>query len=148
MDADGRLLAEHPRPELLTVPLEALQPSQFYVDADKLAMVRTFIHGPEDVIAQVLPWGDRFIVLDGHTRLYLAAQRGYAQVRAVLAETDEWIWTFVREARGRGVLRPGNMELIAHAEYVRLWDGFCDSVFAGDAGPAGPLDNDSSSRRS
>ena len=148
LDADGRLLAEYPRSELLTVPLEALQPSQFYVDADKLAAVRTFIHAPEDVIVQVLPWGERFIVLDGHTRLYLAAQRGYAKVLAVLSETDEWIWTFVREARRRGVLRPGNMELLTHAEYVRLWDGFCDAVFAGDAGPAAPLENDSSIRRS
>ena len=73
-DADGLPLAEFPRPELLTVSLRALQPSQFFVDADKLAAVDTFVRSADDIVVQVRPWGDGFISLDGHTRLYLAAR--------------------------------------------------------------------------
>ena len=47
-----------------------MQPSQFYVRAEKLKAVQTFIGKPEDVVVQVIPYGDRFVSLDGHTRLY------------------------------------------------------------------------------
>lgn len=61
---------------LLTVPLKDIQPSQFYVDEDKVAAIREFIRAGEDIIIQVLRQGERYISLDGHTRLYYAAAMG------------------------------------------------------------------------
>ena len=98
--------------------------------AVKLAAVRSFIRQPEDVIIQVIPYGDRYISLDGHTRLYAAAQDGFRTVRAVLSETDDWVWPFVREAEKRKIFRPRDLILLPHDEYEIQWNQYCDSVFA------------------
>jgi hypothetical protein len=125
----GGLIAEYPKAGLINVELSSVQPSQFYVDEDKLAAVGSFIKSAEDVIVQVIPWENGFISLDGHTRLYLAALNGWERVRAVVSETDDWVWAFVNEARKCGVLSPADMKLVSHAEYKVLWDDFCDEVF-------------------
>ncbi len=130
-DERGSLLACFPEPERIDLPITRIQPSQFYVDREKLAAVATFLSGWEDVTIQVLPWEDRYIALDGHTRLYWASLQGIRQVRAVLSETDDWVWPFVSEARARGILTPGDMKLLEHEEYEILWDRYCDAVFAG-----------------
>ncbi len=131
-DTYARLIAEYPAPALFDVPLEAIQPSQFYVDKEKLTAVQTFICTPEDIVVQVIPYGDRFISLDGHTRLYLAVQNGFTTVKAVKSETDDWVWTFVHEAERRNILRPRDMVLLPHAQYEIQWYRYCDDVFAGN----------------
>ena len=130
-DTCARLIAEYPAPALFDLPLGSVQPSQFYVDEEKLRAVRTFICTAEDIVVQVIPYGDRFISLDGHTRLYLAVQNGFATVKAVESETDDYIWTFVHEAERRSILRPRDMVLLPHEQYVIQWDQYCDDVFAG-----------------
>lgn len=130
-DERGSLLACFPEPERIDLPITLIQPSQFYVDREKLAAVATFLSGWEDVTIQVLPWEDRYIALDGHTRLYWAARQGIEHVYAVISETDDWVWSFVREARARGIFTPGDMKLLEHEEYEILWDRYCDAVFAG-----------------
>lgn len=128
-DESGGLIAEYPPCGIIPVPLLSIQPSQFFVDEDKLTAVGTFIHRAEEIVIQVLPWEGRYISLDGHTRLFLAVTRGYETVRAVISETDEWVWRFVDEAQKRGVTSPNKMQLLPHDEYVIKWDRFCDSVF-------------------
>ena len=130
-DAQGSLLARFPQPEKIALPITRIQPSQFYVDREKLAAVEAFLRGAEDVIIQVLPREDRYIALDGHTRLFWAARQGIEHVYAVLSETDDWVWSFVREARARGIFTPGDMKLLEHEEYEILWNRYCDAVFAG-----------------
>ena len=133
LDDSGRLLAAFPKSELLTVALGQIQPSQFFVDEEKLEAVGTFLRSGEDIVVQVLPWEGRWISLDGHTRLYWAVQRGITRVKAVETESDDWVWPFVREARKRGVFAPGDMLLLPHDEYEIRWNRYCDAVFAGDA---------------
>ncbi len=129
-DAHARLIAEYPAHALFDVRLESIQPSQFYVDEEKLKAVQTFISMPEDIVIQVIPYGDRFISLDGHTRLYLAVQNGFVTVKAVESETDDYIWTFVHEAERRKILTPKDMTLLPHEQYKILWWQYCDEVFA------------------
>lgn len=129
-DAQGNLLQAFAPVELLRIPLEQIQPSQFYVDEDKLAAVRTFVTGPDDIIVQVSPWEERYISHDGHTRLFLAASSGWKSVRATVVETGEEILDFVREAQRRKIRCPGDMTLLNHQDYQKLWDGYCDDYFA------------------
>ena len=133
-DEQGSLIASFPEPERIFIPLESVQPSQFYVDRTKLSAVGTFLSGGEDVVIQVLPWEGRYVSLDGHTRLYWAYQQGIERIRAVVSETEDWIWTFVNEARARGIYQPGDMKLLEHEEYEILWDRYCDSVFEREEG--------------
>ena len=129
-DGRGNLVREYPGARLLTLPLERIQPSQFFVDEDKIRAVSGFIHRPEDIIIQVLPHDGQYIALDGHTRLYLAVMKGWAYVRGVIETSDDWIHRFVAEAHRRNIHRPKDMALVSHAEYEEKWNGFCDEFFA------------------
>ena len=131
-DTSARLIAEYPAPALFDVSLESIQPSQFYVSEEKLKAVQTFICTPEDVVVQVISYGNRFISLDGHTRLYLSVQKGFSSVKAVESETDDYVWTFVHEAERRNIATPKDMILLPHEEYKNLWYRYCDDVFAGN----------------
>lgn len=129
-DADRTVLKEFSPAEQLDIPLEKIQPSQFYVDADKIAAIRSFIRKPEDVIIQVIPYEDGYVSLDGHTRLYYAVMNGWESVRAVVDTSDDWVYRFVEEAQKRGVFKPKDMMLVGHEEYKEKWDRFCDELFA------------------
>ena len=128
-DPEGKEIADYPAPEILNIRLDDIQPSQFYIDRDKLDAIGSFVHTEEDIIIQVISWGDRYISLDGHTRLYLAVQKGFQSVRAVMSETDDWVWKFVNEAQRRKIYSPGDMILLPHEEYDKKWNKYCDSVF-------------------
>lgn len=129
-NADGRVVMEYPQVRLLTIGLDQIQPSQFFVDEDKIAAVSSFLQTDGDIIIQVLPYEGRYISLDGHTRLYYAVMKGWKHVRAVIESSGEWVYRFVTEARKRGIYTPEDMALISHAEYEEKWNRFCDEFFA------------------
>jgi len=124
------IVKQYPKVELLTLSLGELQPSQFYVDKEKVAAVSTFIDKGEDIIIQISKYQDRYISLDGHTRLYYAVLQGFATVRAVIAETDEFIVDFVEEAVKRGIHTPKDLILLPHEEYEEKWNKYCDEYFS------------------
>ena len=127
--SDRNLIREFTPKEVLQLRLEQIQPSQFYVDREKLTAVSSFIEKPEDIVIQVLPHAERYISLDGHTRLYYAVIKGWNHVYAVAEPSDEWVHTFVEEAVRRNIRTPMDMELVTHQEYEVKWNQFCDSVF-------------------
>lgn len=128
---DGRLLKEYEDVELFDLPLEQIQPSQFYVDREKLEAVESFIHRPEDIVIPVMEYQGRYVSEDGHTRLRLACKRGYGHVRVFLEkDTGGYLPDFVREARRRGVYRAEDMEELSHLEYEVKWNQFCEEYFA------------------
>lgn len=129
-DAGGCVIHTFPPARLLTLPLSALQPTQFHVDEEKLAAVRSFITKPEEIILQVLPHEGRYLVLDGHTRLYLAVISSWETVRAVAEEADDSIHAFAAEALRRGVRVPADMTLLPHSEYEVRWNRFCNEFLA------------------
>ena len=129
-DIDGKLIKEYPHPDLVKIEIEKIQPSQFYIDEEKVEAVSSFIQDEKDIIIQAMPWNDRYIALDGHTRLYLALKMGYESVYAVLTESDDWVWKFVDEARNRNIYKPSDMILVSHEEYEIRWNQYCDDVFA------------------
>lgn len=129
-DEGANLLTAYPLPKLLELSLDSIQPSQFFIDQEKLNAVRTFLEKAEDIVIQVIPYGNRYISLDGHTRLFFAVQNGFSTVKAVESETDDWVWPFVREAERRKILCPRDMILLPHEAYEIQWNQYCDAVFA------------------
>ena len=125
-----QVIKQYPPVQLLTVPLEQIQPSQFFVDEDKIAAVSTFLQKPDDIIIQVTPYNGRYISLDGHTRLYYAVMQGWDSVRAVTEAPEDYIFKFVEEANHRGIFTSKDMTLLTHAAYEVQWNGFCDAFFA------------------
>lgn len=127
----GELLAEFPPVDLFSLQLSEIQPSQFYVDEDKLRAVQAFLSGPKDIVIPVMAFDGQYVSLDGHTRLAAAADAGYETVSAFISEAPDSILDFAREARRRGVLSPYDMKRVSHEEYEILWNRFCDEFLQG-----------------
>ena len=127
-DASGRIWKEYPQREVLTLSVDMIQPSQFYVDEEKVKAVSSFIQAPEDIIIQVLPYGERYISLDGHTRLYYAVRKGFESVRAVVETSEDWVYSFVAEAQKRNVYTPKDLQKLEHSQYEEKWNRFCDRL--------------------
>ena len=124
------MVIEFPPAQIFTVMLDEIQPSQFYVDEEKIAAVSSFIEKPDDIIIQVLPpYGGRYISLDGHTRLYYAVMKGWKSVRAVIGTPGGWDEGFVAEAKKRNIHTPRDLMLVSHSEYEEKWNRFCDQFF-------------------
>lgn len=129
-DSDYNVVKIFPSVNIFRIPLKKIQPSQFYVDKDKIENVSKFIHKADDIIIPVMLYGDKYISLDGHTRLYCAVMNGWETVRAVKDTSDDFIFRFVAEAQKRNILLPKDMALVSHAEYDEKWNRFCDELFA------------------
>lgn len=131
-DECGALLRRLEPVELFEVDISAIQPSQFYVSEAKLEAVASFVHSGRDVIVPLNADGDRYISVDGHTRLYLAARMGIGQVLGFLTETNEDVQEFAWEAQRRGVCCPADLQLLPPDEYEEKWIGFCKQFFAAE----------------
>ncbi len=128
-DEKGYKIKEYSRNQIITLKLNDIQPSQFYVDEDKVAAIDKFIQKPEDIIIPVLPYKERYISLDGHTRLYYAVSMGWDHIRAVIDSSNEWVYKFADEAIKRGITVPSDLILVDHDEYEEKWNQFCDDFF-------------------
>ncbi len=124
------LVQEFPHVQFLTVSLKDIQPSQFYVDKEKIIAIKSFIRRATDIVIQVCRHGNRYISLDGHTRLYYAVLMGWTEVRAVEVSSGTYINGFVQEAIRRNIRSPYDLHLVSHREYEEKWYKFCDDYFA------------------
>lgn len=129
-DQSHTIIKAFPRAKFLSIPLEKIQPSQFFVDEDKIAAVSTFLCEPQDIVIQVTPRGAGYISLDGHTRLYYAVMKGWKYVRGVVDASPDYIDKFVEEANARGIFSPKDMKLVNHTEYKEKWDDFCEQFWS------------------
>lgn len=129
-DENRNIVKSFPPLPILKLSLKDIQPSQFYVDQDKINAIQDFIRAGEDIIIQVLKHGERYIALDGHTRLYYAVMMGWTEVFAVEADSDDYIFDFVKEAIRRDIQTPRGLQLVDHDTYERNWNQFCDDYFA------------------
>ena len=128
-DNERNLVAEFPDMPAIDVAIERIQPSQFYVDSTKKKAVETFINTKEDVIIPLVKYGDRYISMDGHTRLSVAIDKGFQSVKGIIVQGDEWLYKFVEEAITRNVKTPYDLEVLSHEEYDIKWNRFCDEFF-------------------
>lgn len=132
LDKNGNILAELPEVKIFELDVDLIQPSQFYVDEDKIRAVSSFLEKGGDIVVPVMAKDGRYISLDGHTRLYYAYKQGWKTVRAFETEVNGYVLEFVKEAKKRGVTYVRDMELLTHAEYEIKWNKFCDDFFGSE----------------
>jgi len=128
-DETGKTVARFPRVETFAVEIAGIQPSQFYVDEEKLDALRHFVRTGKDVVVPLAKMDGRYVSLDGHTRLYAALEMGMETVRGFLTQAEDALFDFAREAMRRGVKSPGDMEKLSHGEYCEKWHKYCDDFF-------------------
>lgn len=128
LDNNGVIISKFNKAEVFEIDLDLIQPSQFYIDEEKLKAVSSFIKDEKDIIVQVIKWGDRYISLDGHTRLYYAFKNNFEKIRAVISDFDDDIFIYVKEAQKRGIFKSRDLKLVSHNDYETLWYGYCDEI--------------------
>ncbi len=129
-NTQGELIREYPPVELFPVKLKDIQPSQFYVDEEKLVAIHTFIKNPEDIVIPVMRADGRYISGDGHTRLAAAVDMGFESVLAFAAPAGDYLAAFAKEARKRGIFSPYDLSIVSRQDYEVRWNQFCDEFIA------------------
>ena len=129
-DRDGKLLRCFEPVKMFEIEIAEIQPSQFYVSADKLSAVKSFVRTGLDVVVPLNLVEGCYIAMDGHTRLRCALDRGETRVLGFIAELNEELLWFVDQARQRGIFGVKDMQVLSAEEYTEKWDRFCDAHFA------------------
>lgn len=131
LDKKGRCIASFPAVDIKEISIEEIQPSQFYVDEDKISAVSRFVKGKNEVIIPVIfdNTTRRYISLDGHTRMYYAYLKGLKTVNVFESSSDDDIFGFVHEAQKRGIFKISDIKMLSHAQYELCWNKFCDEYF-------------------
>lgn len=126
---DGRLIESFEPVSIFELAIDQIQPSQFYVDEEKLNAIKSFVKSPTDIIIPIAKQNDLIISLDGHTRLKLATKLGFEFVYAYISEDFDGTDYFVKESQKRGIKAVNDMILLSHEDYIEKWDKFCDEYF-------------------
>lgn len=128
-DINNKIIKSFPSINIFKINIEDIQPSQFYVDKNKVESVSSFITNSNDIIVPLAKINDELVSLDGHTRLHLATKRGYKQVYGFYTLAEDYIRDFVLEAKRRNILTPYDLKVLTHEEYEEKWYRFCNEFF-------------------
>ncbi|QSX06906.1 hypothetical protein JYG23_05525 [Sedimentibacter sp. zth1] len=126
---NNRLIRQFNDVNVYKCDINKLQPSQFYIDEEKLYNVSCWAKSEENFVVPILKSKSDNIVLDGHTRLYLAKKLNIKQVYVYEDSSDEHIYNFVNEAKRRNIYNIGDLELVCHNDYFKKWYNYCDEYF-------------------
>lgn len=129
LDENDKKIISFEKKPLLTLEVDKIQPSQFYIDEDKVNALKGFIKNSKDIVIQVVKSDDGYICVDGHTRLFIAFLKNFKNVLAIETEFDDDTNYFVSQAKKRNIFTIKDLELVSHSDYKNLWIDFCDSYF-------------------
>ena len=128
-DENNKKIISFEKKPVLTLEVDKIQPSQFYIDEDKVNALKGFIKNSKDIVIQVVKSDDGYICVDGHTRLFIAFLKNFKTVLAIETEFDDDTNYFVSQAKKRNIFTIKDLELVPHSDYKKLWNDFCDSYF-------------------
>ncbi len=129
-DASGKKILEYKPINIFKVDIDKIQPSQFYVSNDKKQAIKSFVETEKDIIIPLTPLKDKYISLDGHTRLLVAIDLGFEYVYGFVTETSEHIFDFVTEAKAKNINNVRDIEVLDHKDYIEKWIGYCDEYWS------------------
>ena len=128
-DENDKKIISFEKKSVLTLEIDKIQPSQFYIDEDKVNALKGFIKNSKDIVIQVVKSDDGYICVDGHTRLFIAFLINFKNVLAIETEFDDDTNYFVSQAKKRNIFTIKDLKLVSHSDYKNLWIDFCDSYF-------------------
>ncbi|MBF1294967.1 MAG: hypothetical protein HXM96_02540 [Parvimonas sp.] len=128
-DENNKKIISFEKKPVLTLEVDKIQPSQFYIDEDKVNALENFIKNSKDIVIQVVKSDEGYICVDGHTRLFIAFLKNFKTVHAIETEFDDDTNYFVSKAKKRNIFTIKDLKLVSHSDYKKLWNDFCDSYF-------------------
>ncbi|WP_250228147.1 hypothetical protein [Anaeropeptidivorans aminofermentans] len=129
IDEENRMIQSFEAISLALIPIEKLQPSQFFVNTEKLNAINQWLLSKEQVIIPAVKSEGSFIVIDGHTRLYAAIKKGIEEAFFYTIERPSYIHDFVKEAMKRNIYSIRNLQELPPDKYEKEWIGFCNNYF-------------------
>ena len=129
-DKEGNILLTRTPSQPYLFDIGKIQPSQFFINIDKLECCKKWIKSPDDILIPIVIKENKVISLDGHTRLKAALDFGYTSIFVYPDEYDDSIIYFVDEAIKRQIYSVSDMEIVSNDEYKQKWDKFCDDLFS------------------
>ncbi|WP_354368895.1 hypothetical protein [Peptoniphilus olsenii] len=128
-DAKNNLVKSYPKKSLLKISIDDIEPSQFYIDINKMNALKNFIKSEEDVIIPVLKHGDKYICLDGYTRLMIAHLSDIKNIYTFKTSSEGFIYDFIKEAQSRDIFHIRDLQILSHDDYIKKWYSYCDEYF-------------------
>ena len=128
-DENNKKIISFEKKPVLTLEVDKIQPSQFYIDEDKVNALENFIKNSRDIVIQVVKSDKKYICVDEHTRLIIAFLKNFKTVHAIETEFDDDTNYFVSQAKKRNIFTIKDLELVSHSDYKNLWIDFCDRYF-------------------
>ncbi len=115
------------------VLIDDLQPSQFYVSQAKLDALSSWMDSGENIVVPILKGSIEKVLMDGHSRIYLAKVKGIKHVYVYEEENENVndLFHFVKEAKLRGIRSIAGLKRLTHEEYIDVWYKYCDDYFNG-----------------
>ncbi|MGT2756415.1 hypothetical protein [Streptococcus ovuberis] len=118
-------------------PILNLQPSQFYLSEAKLQAIEVWFN-PQDLAGfepiAVKYLDGQWIVVDGHSRLFVAYQKGLEALPVILEEED-WNWDFYRfcveATKEKRIVSIADLATrrLPQDLYEVKWIGWCQAIF-------------------
>lgn len=129
IDKENRIIKSFKAVPLTLISIEVLQPSQFFINTEKLNAVHKWLLSKEQVIIPVVKINNTLIVADGHTRLYAAVKKGIDKAFIYTTKEPSYIHDFAKEAMKRNIYHIGDLRELPPAEYETEWISFCNNYF-------------------
>lgn len=128
IDEQGNIVKKYPDVKLFPVNLYDIQPSQLFVNENKLEAVSTFVNTSEDVVIPLMKNEGEYISLDGHTRMKAAELKGIETVYGFRSHDEDYGIAFSREAKKRKITSIKDVKVLNDEDYDRKWIQFCENI--------------------
>lgn len=123
-------------PETFTLELTKIQPSQLYINSEKLTAVLERIDQADPKLEEPLPitkLSGKIIFTDGHTRAFALYKLGVKKI-PVFWDEDDLDWESykicIKWCEQEGIYTIADLEdrVVTNKEYEKLWYARCDEL--------------------
>ena len=128
IDDRSNIVKKYPDVKLFRVNLYDIQPSQLFVNENKLEAVSTFVNTSEDVVIPLMENKGELISLDGHTRMKAAELKGIETVYGLRSHDEDYGVDFSRIAKRRNITSIKDVKVLNDKDYDRAWIQFCENI--------------------
>lgn len=128
IDDRSNIVKKYPDVKLFQVNLYDIQPSQLFVNENKLEAVSTFVNKSEDVVIPLMENEGEYISLDGHTRMKAAELKGIETVYGLRSHDEDYGVVFSRIAKRRNITSIKDVKVLNDKDYDRAWIQFCENI--------------------
>ena len=128
IDDRSNIVKKYPDVKLFRVNLYDIQPSQLFVNENKLEAVSTFVNTSEDVVIPLMENKGELISLDGHTRMKAAELKGIETVYGLRSHDEDYGVDFSKIAKRRNITSIKDVKVLNDKDYDRAWIQFCENI--------------------